>query len=181
MTAAQARVRACLPHQGGGAAALRGLLQRRALAALPLRRLAHARHAHTPHRSGPQDPSRTLLGPRTCRPDIKTDLRSGFHAQWEAYQAVNGHFAAAVARVARPNDLVWVHWLHTDAGASLHSCGREQVWVHDYHLMLLPGLLRARQPRLRIGWFLHTPFPSLEALRTTRDEIVTSSLHPPLP
>ena len=53
--------------------------------------------------------------------------------------------------------------------------------MHDYHLMLLPGLLRARQPRLRIGWFLHTPFPSLEALRTTRDEIVTSSLHPSLP
>ena len=71
-----------------------------------------ARHAHTPHPSGPQDPSRTLLGTGTRRPDIKTDLRSGFHAQWEAYQAVNGHFAAAVARVARPNDLVWVHWLH---------------------------------------------------------------------
>ena len=49
-------------------------------------------------------------------PDIKTDLRSGFHAQWEAYQAVNGHFAAAVARVARPNDLVWVHWLHRRCG-----------------------------------------------------------------
>mmetsp|Transcript_45051 Transcript_45051/g.141732 ORF Transcript_45051/g.141732 Transcript_45051/m.141732 type:complete len:222 (-) Transcript_45051:50-715(-) len=42
--ALEARVRACLPDQGGGAAALRGLLQRRALAALPLRRLAHAGH-----------------------------------------------------------------------------------------------------------------------------------------
>ena len=62
------------------------------------------------------DPSRTLPGTFTRRPDIKTDLRSGFHAQWEAYQAVNGHFAAAVARVARPNDLVWVHWLHRRCG-----------------------------------------------------------------
>ena len=50
--------------------------------------------------------------------------------------------------------------------------------MHDYHLMLLPGLLRARQPRLRIGWFLHTPFPSLEVFRTLpmRKEILSGLL-----
>lgn len=37
------------------------------------------------------------------------------------------------------------------------------IWVHDYHLLLLPGILRQRmtkKKRLRIGFFLHTPFPS---------------------
>jgi trehalose 6-phosphate synthase len=39
----------------------------------------------------------------------------------------------------------------------------DYVWVHDYHLMLLPLLLRQRaekvNTKLRLGWFLHTPFP----------------------
>ena len=34
------------------------------------------------------------------------------------------------------------------------------IWVHDYQLMLLPRLLKKDEPSLRIGFFLHTPFPS---------------------
>jgi len=64
--------------------------------------------------------------------------------QWESYRLANAKFADAVASVARSKDV---------------------VWVHDYHLMLLPSLLRERQPRLRIGWFLHTPWPSSEVFR----------------
>ena len=33
------------------------------------------------------------------------------------------------------------------------------IWVHDYQLLLLPGLLRRRLPDARIGFFLHIPFP----------------------
>jgi trehalose 6-phosphate synthase/phosphatase len=40
-----------------------------------------------------------------------------------------------------------------------------QIWVHDYQLMLLPGLLREKYPRSSIGFFLHTPFPSFEIFR----------------
>lgn len=45
------------------------------------------------------------------------------------------------------------------------------VWIHDYHLMLLPGLLRrelAKQGKksVRIGFSLHTPFPAPEIYRT---------------
>ena len=36
----------------------------------------------------------------------------------------------------------------------------EVVWIQDYHLMLLPALLRAHEQEMKIGWFLHTPFPS---------------------
>jgi trehalose 6-phosphate synthase/phosphatase len=60
---------------------------------------------------------------------------------WDAYERVNERFADAVAELWRPGDL---------------------VWVHDYHLMRLPALLRKRIPQARIGFFLHIPFPNPE-------------------
>nr|MBA3970964.1 trehalose-6-phosphate synthase [Bacteroidota bacterium] len=39
------------------------------------------------------------------------------------------------------------------------------IWVHDYHLLLLPGLLRKHLPEAAIGFFLHIPFPSFELFR----------------
>lgn len=66
------------------------------------------------------------------------------HNWWQAYERINACFADAVDDIAEEGDL---------------------VWVHDYHLMLLPKLLRERRPDLRIGFFLHTPFPSYEVFR----------------
>ena len=63
---------------------------------------------------------------------------------WEVYRAVNERFAAAIAAMWRPGDV---------------------IWVHDFHLMLLPQLLRERLPQARIGFFLHIPFPSSEVFR----------------
>jgi trehalose 6-phosphate synthase len=60
---------------------------------------------------------------------------------WEAYQRVNRRFADAAAEVAEPGAV---------------------VWVQDYHLLLVPGMLRALRPDLRIGFFLHVPFPPPE-------------------
>jgi trehalose 6-phosphate synthase len=65
-----------------------------------------------------------------------------FHRNWwNTYRRVNSRFAQAVAEVAAP-------------GAT--------VWVHDYQLQLVPGLLRAIRPDVRIGWFNHIPFPPVE-------------------
>ncbi|TYZ65421.1 hypothetical protein PybrP1_002498 [[Pythium] brassicae (nom. inval.)] len=64
---------------------------------------------------------------------------------WDAYKLANKRFAQAVNQVYREGDY---------------------VWVHDYHLMNLPSLLRKRHPKCTIGWFLHTPFPSSEMYRT---------------
>ena len=64
---------------------------------------------------------------------------------WEPYVEVNELFAEHVAQHYQPGDL---------------------VWVHDYQLLLLPELLRARLPDARIGFFLHIPFPSEELFRT---------------
>jgi len=41
----------------------------------------------------------------------------------------------------------------------------DQIWIHDYQLMLLPHLLRVKKPDATIGFFLHIPFPSYEIFR----------------
>jgi trehalose 6-phosphate synthase/phosphatase len=64
--------------------------------------------------------------------------------QWQTYQAVNRKFADAIIAEYREGDL---------------------VWVHDYHLMLVPAMLREALPDALIGFFLHIPFPSVEILQ----------------
>ena len=59
-------------------------------------------------------------------------------SDWDGYVEANERFADVVAAHYRPGDL---------------------IWVHDYQLFLLPGLLRDRLPGARIGFFLHIPFP----------------------
>ncbi|MDX2246384.1 MAG: bifunctional alpha,alpha-trehalose-phosphate synthase (UDP-forming)/trehalose-phosphatase [Bacteroidia bacterium] len=72
---------------------------------------------------------------------------------WNAYKAVNQHFADVVAATIEKDDT---------------------VWVHDYQLMLVPGMLRKKFPELSIGFFLHIPFPSYEIFRTLpwREELL---------
>ncbi len=54
----------------------------------------------------------------------------------------------------------------------------DYVWIHDYHLLPLPSLLRKRFHRIRCGLFLHSPFPSSEIFRTfpKREELLRSLL-----
>lgn len=54
----------------------------------------------------------------------------------------------------------------------------DMVWVHDYHLMILPQMLRKKRPGMKIGFFLHIPFPSSEIYRTlpVRTEILEGLL-----
>ena len=63
---------------------------------------------------------------------------------WNDYRHVNSIFCDAVARIAQPGDV---------------------IWVHDYQLMLLPRMLKDRLPDTSIGFFLHIPFPSFEIFR----------------
>ncbi|MEX2291249.1 MAG: trehalose-6-phosphate synthase [Mycobacteriales bacterium] len=60
---------------------------------------------------------------------------------WAAYKGVNERFADGAAAALDRND---------DA----------LLWVHDYHLLLVPELVRRRRPQQRSGLFLHTPWPS---------------------
>ena len=60
---------------------------------------------------------------------------------WRSYQEVNWKFAEKAAEAAGEQAM---------------------VWVHDYHLQLVPQMMRKLRPELRIGFFLHIPFPPLE-------------------
>ena len=72
---------------------------------------------------------------------------------WRAFEKVNKVFANSVLKIAEPEDM---------------------AWAHDYHLMLLPSLLREEHPDMAIGFFLHTPFPSSDVFRLIpwREEIL---------
>lgn len=63
---------------------------------------------------------------------------------WRQYTLVNERFCNAVLEIIDKDDI---------------------VWVHDYHLMLLPRMLSSRAPEVPIGFFLHIPFPSFELFR----------------
>lgn len=59
-----------------------------------------------------------------------------------------------------------------------HVGEEDEVWVHDYQLMLLPEMIRAERPSARIGFFLHIPYPSFEVFRLLpwREEIARGLL-----
>jgi trehalose 6-phosphate synthase/phosphatase len=73
-----------------------------------------------------------------------TSYASYSSESFEVYRKVNEQFVEKIADMTQPNGI---------------------VWVHDYHLMLVPELLRKKRPDIKIGFFLHTPFPSHEVFR----------------
>ena len=76
---------------------------------------------------------------------------------WGTYATVNARFAETVASAWRTGD---------------------EIWVHDYQLFLVPGMLRRLLPDARIGFFLHIPFPALDVYRVLpwRREILEGML-----
>ncbi|XP_062105829.1 probable alpha,alpha-trehalose-phosphate synthase [UDP-forming] 7 [Humulus lupulus] len=78
---------------------------------------------------------------------------------WESYILANKVFFHKVVEIINPKD--------------------DYVWIHDYHLMVLPTFLRKHYIRLRMGFFLHSPFPSSEIYRTlpVREEILKALLN----
>ncbi|KAK6387710.1 threalose-6-phosphate phosphatase [Exophiala oligosperma] len=78
-------------------------------------------------------------------------------ASWNDYLQMNQAFADRILQIYQPGDI---------------------VWIHDYHLMMLPNMLRQRIPNIYIGFFLHIPFPSSEYMRCLprRKEVLTGAL-----
>lgn len=76
---------------------------------------------------------------------------------WQAYVQVNQKFCDEIIRQAQPGDT---------------------LWVHDYQLLLLPGMIRNKLNHATIGFFLHIPFPSFEVFRLLpwRKEILNGML-----
>jgi len=63
---------------------------------------------------------------------------------WNYYRGVNEIFSDTIIKILKPDDI---------------------LWIHDYHLMLLPKLIRDKFPEIPIGFFLHIPFPPYEVFR----------------
>src|SRR5688572_18085072 len=78
-------------------------------------------------------------------------------ADWTAYIKANEVFRDEILKHLRPNDL---------------------VWIHDYHFLLLPEMLREAAPEISIGFFLHVPFPSSSVFRILpkREQILRGML-----
>lgn len=77
--------------------------------------------------------------------------------EWEAYQHVNALFRDRIVEILEPGDT---------------------LWIHDYHLLLLPQMVRQAVPKARIGFFLHIPSPSSEIFRVLpwREQILRGLL-----
>ncbi|KAF5389624.1 hypothetical protein D9757_004178 [Collybiopsis confluens] len=88
--------------------------------------------------------------------DVATEYASA-DSHYPHYEAANAAFARRIAQIYQPGDL---------------------IWVHDYHLLLLPSLLRELLPDAVVGLFVHTPFPSSEVFRCLprRKEILDGML-----
>ncbi|KAK5112919.1 hypothetical protein LTR62_003741 [Meristemomyces frigidus] len=76
---------------------------------------------------------------------------------WEFYRNINQALADAVVKSYKRGDT---------------------IWVHDYHLLLVPAMVRQKLPEARIGFFLHTAFPSSEVFRclATRKHLLEGML-----
>ncbi|GFP89728.1 probable alpha alpha-trehalose-phosphate synthase [UDP-forming] 11 [Phtheirospermum japonicum] len=79
--------------------------------------------------------------------------------KWLAYVSANKAFADKLVEVVSPDE--------------------DYVWIHDYHLLILPTFLRTKFHRLKLGFFLHSPFPSSEIYRTlpVREDILRGLLN----
>ena len=77
-----------------------------------------------------------------------TDLMTFDRRSAQVYADVNKRMAASLAPLLHPTDM---------------------IWVHDYHLMQLPAVLRARNVQSPIGFFLHVPFPTPDVFSSAPD------------
>lgn len=73
-----------------------------------------------------------------------TEFTDFSELNWHHYKAVNKKFADVISKNLKKGD---------------------KLWIHDYHLLLLPSLIKEKHPDVLIGFFLHIPFPSFEVFR----------------
>ena len=73
-----------------------------------------------------------------------TDYTSYSEVWWKAYVKINRMYAEKILQIINDGDI---------------------LWIHDYHLMVLPQMIREQKPGISIGLFIHVPFPSYEIFR----------------
>ena len=115
--------------------------------------------------------------------ELKAKYYKGFCKQF-LWPLMHYVLPMSCASPARYNKLNWQGYLaankrFADKVVEVINADGDFVWVHDYHLMLLPTFLRKRYNTVRCGYFLHSPFPSSEVFRTfpNRDLVLRGLLN----
>lgn len=78
-------------------------------------------------------------------PTTDPDFAKNWDTLWQAYTTANMFYSKQVSAIVESD--------------------RDFIWVHNYHLFLVPSFLRKKMPRARVGFFLHTPFPTSDVFR----------------
>lgn len=88
----------------------------------------------------------------------ETDSVKFLPENYEKYIEVNRIFAKHIVKTAKKDDI---------------------IWLHDFHLFLAPKMIKELNPKLKVGFFLHVPFPSSEIWRQLpcREDILESLIH----
>jgi trehalose 6-phosphate synthase/phosphatase len=88
----------------------------------------------------------------------ETELIKYDHDRFLDYIKVNQIFSDHIAKVTKKDDI---------------------IWINDFHLFLVPKMLKEKRPDIKIGFFLHVPFPSSEVYRELpcRNELLNSLLY----
>ncbi|KAF6264985.1 trehalose-6-phosphate synthase/phosphatase [Scenedesmus sp. NREL 46B-D3] len=116
-------------------------------------------------------------------PDVREKYYKGFCKQqlWPLFHYV---LPMSPSSAGRFNSELWQAYVKankTFMEKVVEECASDTdyVWIHDYHLLVLPSLLRKRFNKIRCGLFLHSPFPSSEIFRTfpKREELLRSMLN----
>ncbi|GAU20967.1 hypothetical protein TSUD_201160 [Trifolium subterraneum] len=132
--------------------------------------------------------AKTLLQQFRCVPTfLPSEIHSGFyHGFCKHYLWPLFHYMVPVTKSqgARFDDSQWrayvtANRIFADKVREVINADEDYVWVHDYHLMILPTYLRKRFPKVKLGFFLHNTFPTSEIYRTipVREDILRGLLN----
>jgi trehalose-phosphatase len=124
--------------------------------------------------------------PDSVKEDIEDTLHNEHNASavWVKDKDLDGHYSHFCKTILWPifhyqvpdhpkskayadhswNFYVNLNQAFADKVVSTYKRG-DTIWVHDYHLLLVPGMIRSKIPDAKIGFFLHTAFPSSEVFR----------------
>lgn len=137
--------------------------------------------------------------PETTKDEIRDKLLNDFRSEvvYCSDKDIDGHYAHYCKTILWPifhyqvpdhpkskayADHSWEFYRNVNqafANQAISSYKRgDTIWIHDYHLLLCPAMIREKLPEAKIGFFLHTAFPSSEIFRclSTRKELLEGML-----
>jgi trehalose 6-phosphate synthase/phosphatase len=122
-----------------------------------------------------EDEFNDMLEKLQCRPVYLTpELKESFFdrcCKGVIWPLLHYRMPTSDLNFAKQWDTLWqsyttANMLYSKQISSIVENERDAIWVHNYHLMLIPSFLRKKMPRAKIGFFIHTPWPTSDVFRT---------------